>query len=105
MTWSNQNCPTKGAYFFNDFLAKKCIKFCEIFLNSCIIYFGYNTAYITDYEELLFSLDKTVTQLSTTRSPMLSNLSQINCGHCGQLNTVKYALSNGRRAGHPLSKQ
>ena len=57
MTWSDQNCPTKGAYLAMIFLLKKCVKFRDIFINSYFIYFGYNTAYITDYEELLLSLD------------------------------------------------
>ena len=78
MTWSDQNCPTKGVYSAMIFLLKKCVKLCNIFIDSYFIYFGYNTASITDYEELLFSLDQTDTQLS----------------HCGQLNTVEYALSN-----------
>ena len=47
------------------FLLKKCLKLRDIFINSYFIYFGYNTAYITDYEELLLSLDQTVTQLIT----------------------------------------
>ena len=102
MTWSDQNCPTKGAYLAMIFLLKKCVKFRDIFINSYFINFGYNTAYITDYEELLLSLDQTVTQLSTTLSLNMSSRSKINCGHCGQLNTVKYALSNHWTAGHPL---
>ena len=57
MTWSDQNCPTKGAYLAIIFLLKKCVKFRDIFINSYFINFGYNTAYITDYEELLLSLD------------------------------------------------
>ena len=77
------------------FLLKRCVKLCEIFINSYFIYFGYNMAYITDYEELLFSLDQTVTQLSTTLNLKISSRSQINCDQCGQLNTVEY--------GHPLS--
>ena len=68
MTWSDQNCPTNGVYFSMNFLLEKYIKFRDIFINSYFIYFGYNTAYITDYEQLLFSLDQTDTQLSTTLS-------------------------------------
>ena len=70
---------------------------------SYFINLGYNTAYIKNYDQLLFSQEKTVTQLNTTLSLMMRNRSKINCGHCGQLNTVDYALSNHRRAGHPLS--
>ena len=103
MACSDQNCPTKGAYFAIIFLLEKYVKFCDIVINSSFIHFGYNTAYITDYEELLFSLDQTVTQLSTTLSLKMSSRSKINCGHCGQLNTVEYALSNHWTAGHPLS--
>ena len=86
MIWSDQNCPTKGAYFAMIFLLKKCVKFIDIFINSYFIHSGYNTAYMTDHEELLFSLDKTVTQLSTTLSLNMSSRSKIDCGHCGQLN-------------------
>ena len=100
MTWSEQNCPTKGAYFS---LLEKCLKFCQIFKNSIFRYFGYNTACITYYEELLFSIDQTITQLSTTPSLRMSSRSKINCGHCGQLNTVEYALFNHWTAEHPLS--
>ena len=102
MTWSDQNCPTKGTYFAMIFSPEKFVKFCDIFINSSFIYIGYNTAYITDYEELLFSLDQTDTQLSTTLSLKMSSRSKINCGHCGQLNTVEYALSNHQTAKHPL---
>ena len=67
---------------------------------SYFIYSRYNTAYITDHEELLFSLDQTVTHLSTTLSLKMSSRSKINQGYCGQLNTVEYALSNHRTAGY-----
>ena len=53
MTWFDQNCPMKGTYFAMIFLPKKFVKFCDIFKNSSFIYLGYNTAYITYYEELL----------------------------------------------------
>ena len=68
MTWSDQNCPTKGAYFEMIFLLEKSVKFCDIFINSNFIYFRHNTVYITYYEELLFSLDQIVTQQITTLS-------------------------------------
>ena len=103
MTWSDQNCPTKRTYFAMNFLLEKCVKFCNIFINSYFIYFGYNTPYVIDYKELLFSLYQTVTQLSTTQSYNISSRSKISCGHCGQLNTVEYALSNHCTAKHPLS--
>ena len=103
MTWSDQNCPTKGAYFAIIFLLKQGVKFSYIFINSYLIYFGYNTAYIADYEELLFSLDQNVTQLNKTLSLKMSSRSKINCGHGGQLNTVEYAVSSHRKARHPLS--
>ena len=85
------------------FLLKKCVEFCNIFINSCIIYFRYNPAYITDFDDLLFSLDQTVTHLSTTLSLKMSSRNKINCGHCRLLNTVEYALFNHQTAGHPLS--
>ena len=47
MTWSDQNCPTKGVYFAMIFLLKTCVKLCDIFINSYFIYFGFNTSYIT----------------------------------------------------------
>ena len=90
MTWSDQNCPMKDAYFAMIFLLEKCVTFCDIFKNSSFIYFGYNAAFITNYEELLFSLDQTVKQLNTTLSLKMSSRSKINCGYCGQLNTVEY---------------
>ena len=34
MSWSDQHCPTKGAYFAMIYLLKKCIKFCKFFINS-----------------------------------------------------------------------
>ena len=68
MTWSDPNCPTKGTYLAMIFLLKKCVKYHDIFLNFYLIYFGYNTAYITDYEELMLGLDQTVAELSTTLS-------------------------------------
>ena len=40
MTWSDQNCPTKCAYFAMIFLLKKCVKLCNIFMNSDLIFFG-----------------------------------------------------------------
>ena len=58
-------------------------KIWDIFLKCYFIYFGYNTAYITDYEELLFSLDKTVTWLN--------------------YQTIKYVLSKYLTIGHALS--
>ena len=85
------------------FLLEKCVKFCDIFINTYFIYVEYKTAYITDYEELLLSRDQTVTQLITTLSLKMSSRSKKNCGHSGQLNTVEYELSNNRTAGHPLS--
>ena len=50
------------------FLLENCVKFRDIFINSYFFHYGYNKAFITDYEELLFSLDQTVSQLSTTLS-------------------------------------
>ena len=87
-----------------NFLAEKVRKILRHFHKLFyLIYFGYNTSYITDYEELLLSLNQTVTQLCTTLSLNMSSRSKINCGHCGHLNTVEYALSNRQTAGHPLS--
>ena len=103
ITWSDQNCLRKGAYFAIIFLLEKCVKFRDTFRNPFFIYFWYNTAYITYYEELLFSLDQTITQLNTTLSQKMRIKSKINCGHCGHLNTVEYALCNHRTAGHLLS--
>ena len=103
MTWSDQNCPTKGAHFAMIFLLKKCLKFCNSFINSYFIHFGYNTSYITYHEELLLIPDKTFTQLNTTLSLNMSSRSKKYCGHCGQLNTFECALSNHRKTGHPLS--
>ena len=85
------------------FLLKKCVKFCNIFIKSNFFKFGYHTACITDYEALLLSLDQIVAQLSTTFSLNMISRSKINCGHCDQLNTVEYALSNHWTAGHPMS--
>ena len=81
-------------FFAMIFLLKKYGKFCNIFINSYFIYVGYNSPYNTDYEVLLFSVDITVTQISTTLSLKMSSRSTINCCHCGQLNTVKYTLFN-----------
>ena len=92
MTWMDQNFPTKGAFFVLIFWLEKCVTFCHIFINIFINYFGNNNAFITDYEELLLFLDKTVLQLSITLSTKMSSRSKINCGHCGQFNTVEYAL-------------
>ena len=103
MTWWDQNGPTKGTYFAIILLLEKYVKFCNIFMNSYFICFGYNTAYITNYKEILFSQDQTVTHLITTLSLKMSSRCKINWGHCGQLNTVEYALSNHQKAGHPLS--
>ena len=83
-------------------LLKKCVNFFNIFMSSYLIYSGYNTAYITDYEALLLSLDQTVTQLITTLSLNMSSRSKINCGHCGQLNTVEFKLSNHWTVRHTL---
>ena len=97
MTCSDQNCLMKGAYFATIFLWEKFKnQFSNIFINS-YNFVWYNTAYITDYEILLFSLDQKVTQLSTTLSLKMSSRSKINCG---QLNTVDYALYNHITAGH-----
>ena len=46
------------AGIFNVFLLGKWVIFCDIFINSYFIYFRYNTFYITESEELLFSLEK-----------------------------------------------
>ena len=91
MTWSDQICPTKGAYFAMIFLLEKCVKFCDIFINSYFIYVEYKTAYMTDQEELLLSLDQTVRQLITALSLKMSSRSK-NCGNSGQLNTVGHKL-------------
>ena len=71
-------------------------------MRKILRHFGYNTAYITYYEELLLNLDQTVTQLNTTLSLNMISKSTINFGHCGRLNTVEYALSNHCTAGHTL---
>ena len=81
MTGSDQNCPTKGAYFAMIFLLKKCVKLSDIFINP-YFFIWVQYSFIKDYEELLFSLEPTVTQISTTLSLKISSSSKINCGHC-----------------------
>ena len=39
MTWSDQNCPTKGVYLAMIFLLKIFVKIFDIFINSHFIYF------------------------------------------------------------------
>ena len=40
MTWSDQNCPTKGAYIAMIFLLEKCVTICDIFINSYFFILG-----------------------------------------------------------------
>ena len=102
IAWLGQT-KTKGAYFALIFLLEKCVTFCNIFINSYFVYFWFKTVFITDYVELLISLDQTVPQLSKTLRLKMSSRSKINCGHCGQLNTVEYALINHQTDENTLS--
>ena len=99
MTWSDQNCLTEGAYFAMIFLLKECLKFSTISWYFVWFILGdMASLHYIDYVKLLFSLDQTVTQLSTALSLKMSSRSKINCG---QLNTVEYALYHHSTAGHP----
>ena len=61
---------------------EKCVKCCDIFINSYFIYFGYNTAYITEYGELDEELEEVLMKalklhFSKTKAKQLVNTSGI----------------------------
>ena len=84
--------------FGNVFLLGKFVLFCDIFINSSFIYFGYNTGFITDDEELgtwtntVQSLDRWEYTVQPSDSWTITVLTM----------TVSHALQYPWTAGHAL---
>ena len=89
MTWSDHNCTR---VFCNGFVAEQVCKILQYFHE--LLFYLFWVKYTLQHRLWCTSVQSRPKQLSTTLSLNMSSRSKINCCHCGQLNTVEYALSN-----------